>query len=248
MKPIIASLTDVSENLRSEYEARDGAFHLKLDGELPELKDVKEKLSSFRDNNIRLIKEAEATSAKLKNLEGLDPVEFAALKMKVAEFEKTGTKGPADIETKIRQAVAAAVEPLQKQVLAETETRKAAEASLAQRDLETKLRAVGTKLKVLDSAVTDFLSRGLRTFKPDGLAYEGDKQMYSREKVTEPLSMEEWGRIQLIEAPHLFTPSQGGGARPGPGGAGKRTVSASDPVELGRHADAIAKGEIVVVP
>jgi len=248
MKPIIANLTDVPEALRGEYEPKDGAFRLKLDAELPEVLELKKNLAEFRDNNIKYLKDKEEAIAKLKTYDGIDPAEHTALKARVAEFEKKGGKDPADIETKIRQAVQAAVEPLKKQVASETETRKAAEERLAQKDLETKLRAVGTKLKVIDSAVPDFLSRGLRAFKADGIAYDGDKQLYSREKVTEPLGMEEWGRIQLIEAPHLFVPSQGGGAHPGPGGAGKRTISASDPVELGRHVDAIAKGEIVVVP
>jgi hypothetical protein len=250
MKIQVAALTEVPEPLRGEYEQKDGAFFLKLEGEIPELVSVKKDLTEFRDNNIKYLKEKDAAVQKLKEYDGIDPVEYAAMKQKLVDLEKKGgVKDPSDIETKIRLAVDAAVTPLKEQVQLEQKTRVEAELRLKQRDLETRIRDVGTKLKVLDSAMPDLLSRGLRVFRAsDGLAYDGEKQMYSKEKVTEPLSLEEWGRMQLAEAPHLFVASTGGGARPGPGGTGKRTISAADPVELGRNADAIAKGEILVTP
>jgi len=254
MKTTYASLTEVPEAFRSEYvQQSDGTYKVKLEGDVPELLEERRRLAEFRDNNIRLMKEKTELDGKkaelesrLKGFEGIDPTEHASLKQQLAELQK---KTPPDIEMRIQQAVASAINPLQKEVAAEREARKTAETSLKKRDLEASLRDVGGKLKVEERAMPDFLARGLRTFGLDGVARDGEKQLYSKENVTEPLSMEEWGKTLLVDAPHLFVPSKGGGAAPGPGGpGGKRTISTTDPLELGRLAKEIAKGEIIVVP
>jgi len=248
MKTTIAALTDVPEALRSEYEAKDGKFVLRVEGEIPEVTETNRRLAEFRDNNIALLKEKATLEGTLKSFEGLDVNEYKALKTKVEALEKKKPAGDEDVEAKIRAAVASALEPVNAQLRAEADTRQKAEQKLAQRDLEGKLRAVGVKLKVEERAMDDFLARATRVFGVDGVARDGDVVRYSKEKVTEPLSMEEWGRDLLVDAPHLFAASKGGGANPGSGGAGRRTISGADPLELGRHMEEIAKGTIQVNP
>jgi len=249
MKTKIAALTEVAEALRGEYIERDGAFVLKVEGEIPELVEMKNNLTEFRDNNIKLMKEQAAIQNQLKAFEGIDPTDHRMLVKKLEELEKKGgVKDPADIEARIRSAVQEALEPVNKKLAVEETHRKEAEHKLALSALEGKLRDVGAKLKVEERAMPDFLTRATKVFGVDGVAREGEKLLYSKEKVTDPLSMEEWGKNLLVDAPHLFTPSRGGGAAPGVGAGGQRTISAADPLELGRHAKEIAEGKIIVVP
>jgi len=250
LKLILDSLDGLSDVMKAEYEQNtDGTFKLKLDGDPPELADSKSKLKEFRDNNIKLLKDAEETAKKLKAVEGLDPAEVAAMKEKLEALQKKGGVEPKDVDAKIREAIATHTAPLKDEIAKERQARVDAEHSLKRKDLESKLRNVGTGLKILPSALTDFLSRGLNTFNLDGIAMDGEKQLWSEDKPNEALGMDEWGKLLLTQAPHLFEASSGGGTGSGGKGrtGGKKTIDGSDPVELGRNIDAIAKGEVIVV-
>jgi hypothetical protein len=246
MKVVIATLTDVPEALHSEYAKQsDGTFRLKVEGDIPELTEYKTKVTEFRDKNIKLMKDAEEQDKKLKTYEGIDPSEHTKMKARLEALEKKGGSD-ADNDARMRAAVAAETGPLKEQINTERTARETAELKLKRRDLEGKLRTVGTTIKVADSAMKDFLSRGMSVFNLEGVAMDGETSLYSKEKPTELLGMEEWGNLLFVEAPHLFTPSKGGGADPRVGQHGKRTMDGSNPVELGRNLEAIAKGEIIV--
>jgi len=247
MKVVIPTLTDVPDALHSEYTKQDdGTYRLKVEGDIPELTEFKNKVTEFRDTNVNLMKKNDEVLKKLKMYEGIDPTEHIKMKTRLEALEKKGD--PGDIDSRIRSAVAAETGPLKEQITLERTSRETAELKLKRRDLEGRLREVGTKIKVADSAMTDFLSRGMQVFNLDGIAMDGESSLYSKEKPTEPLGMEEWGNILFEQAPHLFTPSKGGGADPRAGLHGKRTMDGSNPVELGRNLEAIAKGEIIVTP
>lgn len=93
MRLVIDKLDDVAEPLRQEYEARDGRFHLKIDGdpakEFAPLVAANAKIAEFRTTNVALLKERTDLTAKLAaaNATAVDPEEVVKLKLKLAEAE-----------------------------------------------------------------------------------------------------------------------------------------------------------------
>lgn len=247
MKAILESLDGLPEAVKSEYEQRaDGKFVLKLEGTHPTLEEANRKVAEFRDNNIALVKDKAMLEGRLKGFDGVDPMEYATLKTRVADFEKKGgVKDPADIETRIRTAVEAAVKPINEKLTAAEQAREESNRRLAFRDLETALTEAGLKVGVDEKALPDFINRGLEIFDLDGTAKDGDTPLFSKDKPSEPLSMLEWATGLASEAPHLFKKSGGGGAGGGAGAGGKKVVS-SDPLVIGQNLEKIAKGEVVV--
>jgi hypothetical protein len=268
MKAVYASLDEVPEALRAEYEDKGGSFVLKVDGDHPAFvgaltearsaaDDAKQKLTSFRENNVKLLKEIGASSfeegvEKLKTLKSVDPAEYARLKARTADLEGQGIRTSEDVQRifleKTKTQVEAAVAPLQKKLNEIGERERAANEKLARTTLENALRDAATKAGVDDRALPDFLSRGLNVFTlKDGqvVALRGDTPVFSRRKPGEVLSPEEWANDLSGDAPHLFRPSKGGGASGGDRSPKKRYIG-SDPLEFGSNLDAIAKGEVVV--
>lgn len=253
MKATVKSLEEVAEGLRGEYEAHNGGFRLKVEGDLPQVVELNQKLTEFRDNNRTLNTTVSQLNDKLKTFEGIDPTEVTSLKTKLTELEKQGVKPDTNVAEMIRQAVTAAVTPLQTKLTEREQSEKAAQEALAKRDLENQLREAGVKAGVDDRAMPDYINRGLQVFKlVDGRAVprKGDAPIFSKKNVTEELSMGEWATDLQNDAPFLFKPSKGGGAGGNlgnPGGfQGQRRVISSDPLEFGRNLEGIAKGEVTV--
>lgn len=250
MKFVVSSLTDIPEALRGEYEERGGKFYLKVEGDYAPLIEANTKLAEFRDNNRALNSTKTELENKLKAFEGIDPVEHGKLKTRIGELEKKGVKDGVDVADLVRQAVKAAVEPLEGKLRAQEEAATIAQAELARKGLEGTLREVGMKVGVDERALRDYIGRGMEVFKlVDGkaTAMNGETPLFSPTKPADPLSMEEWAKSLQTDAPHLFKPSKGGGA----GGGGnrqpeQRRVISSDPIEFGQNLEAIAKGEISI--
>jgi len=266
----VASLDDVPEELRGEYEERDGKFVLSVSGELPgfvpssALAEANARLAEFRDNNVNLkgtaaerAKELEGLKQKLAKFDGVDPEEYAQLKAKVTELQKTGVAAAEDVTMVVQRAVSAAVTPLQKRLdevsarekEAEARERKSAEA-LARKTMESELTSIGLSLGVTEAAIPDYVARGLNIFQyEDGeiVARNGETPIYSPSNPTQPLTPDEWASGLIETAPHLFKGSGGGGAAasdhtpPPP----KKTIQ-NDPLEFGRNIEAIARGEVIV--
>ena len=251
MKSVIASLEEVSEALRSEYEARDGKFFLKVEGEYAPLIEANAKLAEFRDNNRSLNGTVTQLRADLKKFEGIDPVEHTKLKTRITELEKGGVKDGNDVAELIKNAVKAAVSPLEQKLQERETSERAAQEALARTGLENKLREAGVKAGIDERAMPDYINRGLKVFKlVDGepVARKGENPIFSKVKPAEELSMDEWAKDLHSEAPFLFKPSSGGGAnnRSGNGPVVTKQIS-SDPLEFGRNLEGIAKGEVTVV-
>lgn len=84
MKTIINALDEVAEPLREEYDLKDGKFHLKMEGIIPnaiDLVEAKRKVAEFRDRNIELL-------SGIAKLAGVDRTEdLEPLKKKVALYD-----------------------------------------------------------------------------------------------------------------------------------------------------------------
>jgi len=252
MKAVITALTEVPDALQGEYEAKDGKFILKVEGDYPPLVESNAKLAEFRDNNRALNTKKVELETQLKQFEGINPAEHQTLKTKLADFEKGGIKKTDDIAERIKEAVAASTKPLEEKLLAREASEKAAQEALQRQGLENQLREVGMKVGVDDRAIRDYINRGLEVFKLiDGqpAPRRGENPIFSKQKPAEELSMEEWATDLQTEAPFLFKPSRGGGAGTTGNGSnftGPKKVITADPAEFGRNLEAIAAGEVSV--
>lgn len=256
VKPVLESLESVPEPIRDLYAERDGKFVLDLDGAPPgfvpasEFAEVKGKMVEFRDNNIAVLKEREALQQKVDQYKDIDPDKYRAAVAKLDELEQKGVKKADDIDARVLAAVREAVSPLQTQLEQFKSAEAEARSKLARKELEGQLTAAGMKAGIQESAMEDYLQRGLRVFKlgEDGkvIAKDGDTPLFSAANPSEPLSIGEWAGRLSTQAPHLFKPSNGGGAHGGSGGpAPKRTFDPDDPKSFLDNLEGIAKGEVV---
>lgn len=246
MKLNITSLEEVPEEVRGEYEkAADGVgFTLKLEGDVV----PKEQLVTFRNTNIKLLKDKARLESEVARFAGIDPEKYAVAVQELEQFKKNAkVEDPADVAARIRDEVAKAVNPIKQQLTEETEKRTKTERQLAFRDAETKLRDVAVKIGIAEHAVPDFLNRALETFDLDGVARTPDGEtIYSKERVQDPLTPEEWGKSLVTVAPHLFKTNTGGGTRNGaPGAGGKKVIDGNDLLAFGNNLEGIAKGTVV---
>lgn len=244
----IDKLEDAPEPIRSEYaEQADGTFRLKVEGDIPEVKEANDRLATFRDNNIGLMKKVETATEALKRFEGFDPAEHTKLKTQLAELQKTGTLADED---RLTTAVRNAVEPLQKQ-LVEIQTRETnAKKELAIKNIEGSLSEVARKSNVRKSAVADFLARGIQVFDLEGKAMDGDRPRYSKKNPADILTMDEWAVELMQDAPHLFEESKGGGSGSSNSGGGStkhgQRIVSNDPLEFGYNLEDLASGKATV--
>jgi len=258
MKAILDTLSDIPEIQKTEYELRDGKYHLKIEG-LPfgyvkssDLSEANTKLAEFRDNNRALNSTKTELEAKLKTFEGIDPAKYQKDQKKIEDLEKKGIKDGGDVAEIVKNAVAAAVKPLEERETARAASEKAAVERADRELLRSTITAAGMKAGIDDRAVADYVNRGMGIFKiVDGevVARKGDAPIFSKAKPAEILTVEEWASEELpADAPHLYKPSRGGGAggnTTGSGNVNKRVISA-DPLEFGRNLEGIAKGDVIV--
>ena len=250
MKPTYASLDQIPEAFRSEYEQKDGVYVLKLEGAPPgfvpasDLAAANGRLDEFRTNNRNLMAKVAEFE---REFEGIDPNEAKSLKQKLADAQK---KGAGDLEQRLEAAVKPLRETIQRlsdEAKQKDEQRAAAEKALRIKGLESKISAAGLKAGVDEKALDDFVARGLRAFTLDDegrpVAKVGDTPIYSKTKPAELMSVEEWAVGLASDAPHLFRASGGGGAA----GSGKPATGAPSrfvsPEEFSRNIEDIASGK-----
>ena len=98
MKAVVTDINSIPEPVRGEYEEKDGAFYLRLEGTpgfVPavELATTNEKLAEFRNNNVSLLKEKQQLELRLKSLEGIDPIEYSKTKKEIEELRAEWPSG-----------------------------------------------------------------------------------------------------------------------------------------------------------
>jgi len=274
-KAILDDLSGVPEGLRDQYVQReDGKYVLQLEDadQHPDLAAAaaraaeKQAEAKFRDRNIAQAKELEAAQARLKAFEGIDPAKYRELDQKEKALAASGVGRAEDVAAIVARQVAEAQRPLLEKIAQSEERERAKSQRLAQKETEAALRDAAAKAGVADSAVPDFISRGMRIFKYEGdeerggavVAKNGDDLIFSKKNAGKPLSPEEWAKDLRGEAPHLFKPSSGGGAGGGTGnGAGGTREVGGDakvieadvtdlPLVIGRNLEDIASGKVRV--
>lgn len=253
MKYTIASLEEVAEGLRSEYELKDGKFVLKVEGDIPTVIAANAKVVEFRDKNIALLKEVDQLRPVVAKFEGIDPDEAKNAIEKVKTLGKKGIADADDFDAKVRLTVDELVKPLRDQVAASAaETlaeRKRADDFLLSSTIGDKFGKVGGRAKAVDQVVS--LARENFEVKDGKVAAKTGK--FSAEKPGDPLPVEEWLGTVAKDYDFLFEPSGGGGARPGTGGGapakkevrpGVTIIKNPTPQELGSYAADAKAGKV----
>lgn len=265
LKQTISDLEQVDEPFRQLYVKNDdGSYDLDL-GEDDEKAQLRAKVDEFRTNNRKLFKQVEDLNARVSALGDLDPDEIKDLLKSKKQLEEQKEKELLDagqVEEVIAKRTEAMRRDYEKQVSnlkSELETATISHKRLTEQlsvhvidgRLQSAVQEVG---RPRPGAMTDILSRGRTVWKIDEHGNpvpkdpEGD---IIRGKKGDPLSPKEWAEKLLEEAPFLFEPSGGGGGGQNNKGSdtpegNRRLITANDPMEFGRNAEAIAKGEVNV--
>jgi hypothetical protein len=261
MKAVIDTLEGLSDEVKAEYEPKDGKFHLKVEGQLPGYVDAKELLAAntkvveFRDRNIALLKENDELRPLKLKYEGIDPAEAKDAIEKVKALGKKGIKDVEDFNAQVKAVAEDLIKPLREQLAmsaAETaEARKRADDSLLHAKISEAFVKAGGKPGATDYVVG--LSKDDFEVKDGKLVAKAGK--FSKTKPAEPLTPEEWlaDRVQK-EHDYVFNPSNGGGAQPtiksGPVASKNRPdvkiLKNPTPQELGQYSGDIASGKMKV--
>jgi len=261
LKARISKLDDVKEIERPFYKASGSEYVLDVDGMVPEeeLTEVNTKIAEFRDNNVRLARENDSLKAKYKDV---DPEKYRTLQTEV-ESLKRKTPDTTAVEVQIKQAVDAAVEPIQTQLKQQAEARAQAEQKYQDKLLEDKLWEVGVKAGVKENMRKHWLSEAKPFFKLEAEQLVGVKRdhdgkevpLYSarRGKAAERMTAEEWATEIAPVDPTIsefYKGSSGGGARndgkqvPSTDQSGRRVLP-DDPTVLSQNVADIASGKAV---
>jgi hypothetical protein len=254
-KAVVATLEEIPQALRSEYEPRDGKFVLKVEGDLPGyvaegvVAQQRTKLDEMRENNRTLMRELgsdtieaaveraklyrDFTPEQLRKLKTVDPDEYVRLKTAHDQMAGKGVTNPDDIDAKISAALQAnnreVVMPLKAQVEAADKRREEAERQLEESTFSRELTAAAINPKV--GARADAIDFLLEKAKADFHVKDG-KVVAKADKFSPatglPLSLDEWFATAAKKYAFAFEASGGGGAAGSGNGSGQ-------PVRHGRE-------------
>lgn len=231
LKGEYASISEVPEALREHYTEADGKAVLQAEGFVP-----KTKLDEFRNNNINLSKQVDDFKNRYGN------VDIEAYNAYVEEQQKLKDKKLIEAG-QVDQLVEERVDKMKSEYETQlggykTQTEQL-QTQLAKLVVDNALTEAAAKAGVRTTALEDIMLRGRNVFRmKDGSAVpmDGDKVIYGKDGVT-PMSMPEWLGELAARAPHLFNPSNGGGAQGNHGNNGGGASSVRSRADLKTAAD-----------
>jgi hypothetical protein len=248
LKAKVATLDEVPEAARSFYtEASGGGFALAVEGVVP-----KEKVDEFRQNNLALKRQNEELLAKF---DGIDPDAARELLGQQAQLRERKLIEAGKVDELVQERVSGLIKDHQKTLGVLTQERDGLQQQLHTHLVHGEVRTEALKAGVRAAALDDVILRADTVFRAhEGApaAFKGKEMLYGKDGVN-PLRPAEWIGTLRDTAPHLFEPSTGSGARPGPertGGnpaVGAKQVSHTDHEAIRQNREGIMKGEIKVV-
>lgn len=219
LKLTVDTLNDVPENLRGAYKQRtDGAgFILDVEGGVV----PKSTHDEFRQTNIALQK-------KLKDLGDLTPESLQELReqFETAKNDLAAARKNKDADAEAR--IKAVQDGLQKKIDEATQQAQGFKARLETVLIDGEVAKVAAEVGAFPTAIDDIAARIRPQFRvgDDNKAYAVDAQ--GNKKFGEdgqPLGIAGAVRLLTKAAPHLFKPSQGGGAANTPAGGGRSSTT-----------------------
>lgn len=269
LKKRVDSLEDIPEKYHVLYsEDEDGGFVLDDDIEFDSGKPRTDsaRVKEFRDRNVALqkqLREREEALARFKDVD-LDLYgKFAASVEKMREEEERELIKAGNVDELIKRRTMAMQESYKREIKAKEEALAARQkeagtlrGELAALKIDSALDAATAKVgRLRQGARSDATARARQIFTIDEtgnvVPNASGEMQYGKEG--DPLSMDEFASKLFEEAAHLFEPGEGGGTKGGtkggsnaPAQRGGKKVIPNDPLLVGQHADAIAKGEVIV--
>lgn len=225
LKAVLDSIDEAPESVKSEYvQKEDGKFYLSVEGG--------EDFSGLKAHNQRLLDEKKKLQEKFKAFENIDPVKAKEALSKLQDIEDQQRKveekqllDAGQVEEVVERRVnlmrrdhetqVAKLTEVQEGLLKENKTLKERlNKAVVERGILDAVNAVG---QPRNEALIDIVSRGSRTWQlddqgnpvplnPDGTTIYGKDGKQA-------MTMREWAEQLIQEAPHLWIPSTGGGAR-----------------------------------
>jgi hypothetical protein len=245
LRRVVDSLEGLSPEIQKFYEQSDGKYILKVEDDNEKV--LKSKLSEFRDNNIKILKEKEVMQKQMEELskkfESIDLEEYRVLKEQkdktadedlkkkgnVDEIVEQRTKRmKGDFENKITslQSKISEGDQSRAQILSEFKKVK------IDNEIQLHVSSVGTLQK---EALTDILNRGRSLFQLDdnyeAVALDSKGGIIPGKDGVTPLTIKEWTASLPNELPFLFVGSDGLSTK---GGAAQRLKS----INLSKISDA----------
>lgn len=219
-KFILDSLDGVDQNHHAFYEQTDDKkWRLKVEGAVP-----REKLEEFRTNNVQM-------KEQLKKFEGIDPEQYKkdVERLKTAKTDEDLEKQISDRTAQMRQEHAAAIAKM-------TGDLESSQKMLEVMVIDGEVRRYAAELGAYPTAVDDLILRARGTFKVEkgvAMPYKDGQVQYGKDAIN-PMTMKEWLTDTSKNAPHLFNPNQGGGAKGSGFNRGSNAnLSATDKIRQG---------------
>lgn len=240
LKSVIDTIEEVPEALRGEYTQRDGKFHLSVEGMVP-----KARHDEFRDNNTTLKRTIEEMTAKFG---GVDLEKYQELLDRDVKTREKKLIDAGKVEEMFNERLGALNTEHKTQIDGLTGQNTTLNKRLETLLIDGALTDAAIKAGVAPSAVEDVVLRGRNIFKlheGSATAFDGEKQRFG--KTGEALTMGEWLSGLSENASHLFTASQGGGARGNTNGSGAKTMSRADFMKLPGPDQAAAAKTMTIV-
>jgi|TARA_R110000824_G_scaffold1386_9_gene7076 hypothetical protein len=268
LRPVIDSLDQVDESLRSHYVGdSDGKFTLQLDGQISGTVDQKthneqlNKVAEFRDNNLALIaerNELKSLADKVTAFGSITPEQATAAISQIKELEGKGVKKGSDvqmiIDAALKQFKDTEFRAIQQKLEATDSARQAAESKVIEQAMAGSIGRAFKAAGGQDEAQPFIVSRAREKFEmADGLL-KAKQGHYSIERPGEPLPLSEWIASQTKEVGFAFGKSNGTGTPPGAGEISMSTLPSGvkllvdpTPQELGQYGAEISSGKMRVV-
>lgn len=210
LQAVVQQIDSIPEALQSAYVEKDGAYHLDVEGMVD-----KSKLDDFRSNNVKLLKDLEAMQGKFKNVD-LDQYNNLLQAHNDGTDKKLLDEGKIEelFEERTKRMREAHNEELGK-VQGENDTHRRQLEGLM---IDASVRDSATKQGVAPTAMDDVILRAKTIFKlKEGQAtpFDSDGNVVYASGSAEPMSVDAWVKGLTGTAPHLFSPSNGGGSQHG---------------------------------
>jgi len=210
LQAVVQQIDSIPEALQSAYVEKDGAYHLDVEGMVD-----KSKLDDFRSNNVKLLKDLEAMQGKFKNVD-LDQYNNLLQAHNDGTDKKLLDEGKIEelFEERTKRMREAHNEELGK-VQGENDTHRRQLEGLM---IDASVRDSATKQGVAPTAMDDVILRAKTIFKlKEGQAtpFDSDGNVVYASGSAEPMSVDAWVKSLTGTAPHLFSPSNGGGSQHG---------------------------------
>jgi len=209
------------------------------------------KVKEFRDNNITILRERDGLKDQLGGFEGIDAEKYRSMLSQQDQIERDELIKKGDVDELLKRDRDAFATDFTKRLDAVQTENESLKREIIGTKVTDELRKAATGAKVKGEAVDDLVKlAGSEWVLENGAAVRktGDDVVLSTERPGENQTMPEYFAELAQSKPFYFEPSQGGGGQgqPGGGGGGVKVLLNPTPQEMGRNAEAIASGAMVI--